>query len=361
MHSKPLFRALIAFSALSAALTAAARETEVDVVVDFTAAGRDLVHPTPQSPAYYYPVLGDFQELGSVAAGEVHPKPQLVAHAVAVELAKQGYLKMNPKPFVNKDGQVTYKDGTVVLVPASPAAGGPLVMNAPGDVPLTVTMLNSPDGPYSLKAARPAATEALHANDPVHGPVMNGLPSLVLSVQMGCMNPLNLNSAAAPAGAPPTGSMIGASQLQNQGLLTAPDAANATTTSGPGETTVNASQMLGLIAGNTLDNSADRGKRDELMAKAAQNRYFLVVNAYDYEAYHRDQKLVLLWQAKMSTPSDKVDQYMNVVDALVAAGGPFFGRETTASREFDFPMTPDGRVVIGALAVKEQSEAPTGK
>jgi hypothetical protein len=362
MNPNRLLRALLILSVPCLALTAVAKDTEVDVVVDFTPAGRELVHPTPGNPVYFYPVLGQFQELGSVVAGEVHPKPEVVAHTVAVELAKQGYLEMKPTPFVNKDGQVTYKDGTVVAVPANPTPGHPLELNAPGGIPLTVAMLNSPDGPYSLKAgAQSPANEALHATDPVHGPVLNGLPTLVLSIQMGCMNPLNVSASSAPTGPQATGNMIGASAIQNQGLLQPGDAGNASTTSGPGESTVNGSQMLGLLAGNTLNNSTDSTKRDELMAKAAQNRYFLVVNAYDYDAYHKSQKLVLLWQAKMSSPSDKVDRFQNVLDALVAAGGPFFGREMTASKEFDFPMTPDGRVEIGALEVKDQSDAPMGK
>ncbi len=361
MNPNLLFRALLVFSTPCFALTAVARDTEVDVVVDFTAAGRSLVHPTPGNPVYYYPVLGEFQELGSVVAGEKHPNPPVVAHAVAVELAKQGYFEMKPTPFVDKAGQVTYKDGTPLMVPASPADGSPLALNAPGDVPLTVAMLNSPDGPYSLKAARPAATEALHASDPVHGPVLNGLPSIVLSIQMGCLNPLNLESSGVQAGAPPTGNMVGASELQNQGLLVAPDAGSANTTGGPGGSTANASQELGLVAGNTFGKITDQTKRDELVAKSNQNRYFLVVNAYDYDAYQKSKKLVMLWQAKMSSPSDKVDQFLDVLDALVVAGGPYFGRETAEPREIVFPMTPDGHVEIGALEVKDQTDTAMGK
>ena len=121
--SAPPIRGLLVVAALCPALSAGARSTEVNVIVDFTPEGRKVAHPNPGNPAYYYPVMGSFEELGAGEAGEKAPKQWDVAHVAALELAKQGYLKMNPTPYVNAAGQVTYRDGTVVMVPANPIPG----------------------------------------------------------------------------------------------------------------------------------------------------------------------------------------------------------------------------------------------
>ncbi len=322
-------RSLLVVLVLCPALTAAAKLAEVDVVVDFTPEGRKVEHPTPSNPAYYYPVLGGFQELGSVVAGEKPPKQWEVAHMVAVALAKQGYLEMKPTPYLNSEGQVTYKDGTVVTVPAKPVRGAPLALNAPGGIPLTAAMLDSPEGPYSLKGARSApdggagapspAMEVLQAADPVHGPVMKGTPDLVLAIQWGCANPENVNTN------------MSMSPL-NDLLYSDP---------------VNASKMLGLVAGHTLDNNDVSFRAEPLIERAMVDRYFAMVSAYDYNAYKKTGKSVLLWQAKMSTPSDGVVEFANVLAALVTAGGPHFGRESNWPEAVLFPVTPEGKVIIG--------------
>jgi hypothetical protein len=83
-----LFRAAFTLLLLSAAACAA---NDVTVVVDMTAEGRQAVHPTPQHPVYYSPVLRGYQAIGSVVAGEKPPSPHDVVHVAAAELAKQGY------------------------------------------------------------------------------------------------------------------------------------------------------------------------------------------------------------------------------------------------------------------------------
>ncbi len=331
-------RNLLFVGALLPAL-AAAKSTEVNVIVDFTADGRKVAHPAPGNPTYYYPVLGGFEELGAGEAGERPPKSWDVAREVAVELAKQGYLEMKPAPYINKEGQVTYRDGTVVMVPAHPAQGHPLELNAPGGIPLTRAMLDAPDGPYSLKAARsappggaevrPLVLQALHATDPVHGPVMAGMPSLILSVQFGYLNPQIVDFKG------------GDSPAEN--------------------VTFNQRQMLGLVAGNTLNNLDVDFEREAVMQRTEQDRYFVMLSAYDFEAYRTKKKVVLLWQAKMSAPSDSLRQFSDSLTALVWAGGPFFGRETLKPQTVRLRVTPEGRVEIGTPEVKDySSEEPPG-
>jgi hypothetical protein len=329
-------RILLVVGALCPAL-AAAKSAEVNVVVELTPEGRKIAHPDPGSPAYYYPVLGGFEELGAGEAGEKPPKQWDVAHVVALELAKQGYLRMNPAPYLNSSGQVTYRDGTIVTVPASPVPGQALELGSPGGIPLTRAMLEAPDGAYSLKAARSApaaatrgapspAMMALQASDPVHGPVMSGLPSLILSFQYGYANP----------------------QISNF---------DSTSSDPIHDINFNQRQMFGLVFGNTLGKLDLTLDRDEIMQRAEQDRYFVMVSAYDFEAYRTSHKVVLLWQAKMSAPSDSLPQFSDALNALAWAGGPYFGRETLQPEKVILPVTPEGRVEIGTLTVKDYPDS----
>lgn len=316
---------------------AAARNTEVNVVVDFTPEGRKVAHPTPASPAYYFPVLGSFEELGAGEAGEKAPKQWDVAHVVAVELAKQGYLRMNPAPYVNQAGQVTYRDGAVVTVPARPVRGQPLDLNAAGDIPLTRAMLDSPNGPYSLAAARsakaagaggpPPVLVVLQTADPAHGPVLSGMPDLILSFQYGYVNPQI--AAFDPTNGDP---------IHNVNF--------------------NQRQMFGLVTGNTLRNLDLDLERENIIQRAEQDRYFVMVSAYDFGAYRSGHRVVLLWQAKMSAPSDSLAQFSDALNALAWAGGPYFGRETAQPATIILPVTPEGRVEIGTPQVKNYSDTP---
>jgi hypothetical protein len=72
---------------------------EVDVVVDMTPEGRKLEHPSPAKPAYYFPIIGGYKEMGALVAGEKPPAQAAVVHIVAVELAKAGYFTcLHPVP-----------------------------------------------------------------------------------------------------------------------------------------------------------------------------------------------------------------------------------------------------------------------
>jgi len=309
-------------------------------------------HPSPGKPAYYYPVLGNFEKLGAGVAGEKAPRQWDVAHVVALELAKQGYLEMNPTPCVNQAGEVTFRDGTVVTVPAHPIQGHTPDINAAGAIPLTRAMLEAPDGPYSLKAARSAPSAAeegplpvirvLQTTDPVHGPVMTGMPDLILFIQLGYANP---EIDYAPS------MQMGLTHPSTSGV--GPNVAFGP----PLSAFVNQSEMLGLVAGNTLRN-LDRDSEFEVFEKAEQDRYFIMLSAYDFEAYPKSRRLVLLWQAKMSALSDSLAQFSDVLTALVRAGGPYFGRETTRPKTVVLPVTPEGHVEVGTPEAKGFSEAP---
>ncbi len=250
-----LFSAAAAALILAPGRAGAESLTQVDVVVDFSPAGQKVAHPDPAHPAFYVPVMGKFQELGSRVAGEAAPDPHEVARVVAVELAKQGYLG---------------------VVAAADARG-------------------------HLSFSRK--------------------PSLLLSVQWGCLNPA---SDEDPSG-PPT--------IYNRG------------------------EMLALVGGNRPAPLQLDREREDVMQAAEEDRYFVALRAYDFDAYAGGKK-VLLWEAKMSLPSSHLARFGDALVALVKAGAPFFGRETTRPKMLFVPLTPEGQVKVGAPEVKDYLDAP---
>ena len=67
-------------------------DLRVDVVVDMTDAGRAIVRPTPERPAYYLPLSVGYQEMGAyVPYQKAPPKKAEVEYLLGKALATQGY------------------------------------------------------------------------------------------------------------------------------------------------------------------------------------------------------------------------------------------------------------------------------
>jgi len=150
-------------------------------------------------------------------------------------------------------------------------------------------------------------------------------PSLVLAIHWGYLNPVKDTPGVPDAGTTPI---------------------------------YNEDQMLALVGGNTLNNLDLGFEREGVIRGAEQNRYFVVVTAFDFLAYQKTRKRVQLWQAKMSVASNGVT-LGEALPALVKAGGPLFGRETKRPQMLILPVTPEGRVDIGAPTVKDYEDAPS--
>jgi hypothetical protein len=108
--------------------------------------------------------------------------------------------------------------------------------------------------------------------------------------------------------------------------------------------------MLALVAGNTLNNiSALSFEREDILQAAQDDRYFALLSAYDFAAA-KEKKKKLLWQAKMSTPSNRVS-LAEVIGSMIAAGGPHFGRETKRPESVAKPIAKEGKVEVGTPTV----------
>jgi hypothetical protein len=114
---------------------------------------------------------------------------------------------------------------------------------------------------------------------------------------------------------------------------------------------LNQDQMIGLIAGKNFDSIVDFGTRTEEIWDGVQDdRFFVMVSAYDFVTYNQKHKKILLWVTKMSLPAAGVTM-AEVMPALIKAGGPLFGRESIGPTVVDVPNAREGRVEIGTPTV----------
>jgi hypothetical protein len=117
----------------------------------------------------------------------------------------------------------------------------------------------------------------------------------------------------------------------------------------------NEREMLALVGAYKTFGLAP-WQSDDLRTAARDDRYFIILMAYDFAAARGRQKK-LLWMAKMST--DSVGSYLpDVIPALVASGGPAFGRDTPPSF-VDSEQALKGKVILAPMEMKEY--LPTAK
>ena len=116
---------------------------------------------------------------------------------------------------------------------------------------------------------------------------------------------------------------------------------------------LNDQQMLGLLGVAALDDRhfATDNEVRQIAQAAGENRYFVVLSAYDFAAItHQERKLV--WRAMMSLASAGTD-LAESLPALVKAGAPFFGRESGLPQHIAESLVPPGKVEIGPAKVEE--------
>lgn len=131
----------------------------------------------------------------------------------------------------------------------------------------------------------------------------------------------------------------------------------------PQQVFFNEKEMLALVAGDSLGTiMPDTMEREDLMQAAGDDRYFVVISAFDFAAATRHQKK-LLWRARMSIPSNGT-MLAEVLPALVSSGAPFFGGDSGVPKHvWVNPQLPGGRVEAGAPTVvgwPGSASAPAG-
>jgi hypothetical protein len=96
------------------------------------------------------------------------------------------------------------------------------------------------------------------------------------------------------------------------------------------EVIVNLSDLLDLVGSRVLESSNNHVLREMLIEAALDERYFLILSAFDPTAYARDRK-ELLWRTQISMPIGTMVQE-HAFPILAACGAKQFGRATAEPR-----------------------------
>jgi hypothetical protein len=118
--------------------------------------------------------------------------------------------------------------------------------------------------------------------------------------------------------------------------------------------------MRGLVGGRALATmSPNEVGRSALLSAASDNRYFILVTAFDWAAAEKKEKKAL-WRARISIPSQRTS-LQAVIPIMLKNAAPFLGRDTEFPRQFNVNDVPEGRVEAGPMTVvedKKKEEVP---
>jgi hypothetical protein len=115
-------------------------------------------------------------------------------------------------------------------------------------------------------------------------------------------------------------------------------------------TVLNRDRMIALVAGKGADNlQPNFSDYEDMMQATNDNRYFVIVIAYDFDAYISHHKKVQLWVTRISVASPGLTM-ADVMPQLVVAGGPYYGHETHKPVMIQGPAV---NVEIGESVLKE--------
>jgi len=152
-----------------------------------------------------------------------------------------------------------------------------------------------------------------------------GQPSLILNIRWGYVRP---QTSLGPDSATPTDRLNDALQFAGGNLQDA--------------FTID---LIGL--------KTSPPKFGELNSALYLPRYYIIIDAYDYQAYASKAKHPLLWRTKMSVLADSLSvTFSGTLQPMLAAGGPAFGQDVP------YPIheiMPQGTVIIGKPVVIQPS------
>ena len=88
-----------------------------------------------------------------------------------------------------------------------------------------------------------------------------------------------------------------------------------------------------------------------LLQLAGDDRYFVIVSAYDFAALTR-RETKLLWRFKVSTRSAGAAM-AEALPTLLRGGAPYFGRDLADTQYATEPLVPEGRAEVGTPKAEE--------
>ena len=118
-----------------------------------------------------------------------------------------------------------------------------------------------------------------------------------------------------------------------------------------------AAGVIGTDYGRHLLLTALRRKTADLMDEIEDNRYFVVLMAYDFQLTWKQKKHKLLWETRFSISAHRHD-FAKELEAMSGYASRFFGQETHGVLR---QPLPEGTVEFGelkTLGIGPEKEAP---
>jgi hypothetical protein len=85
--------------------------------------------------------------------------------------------------------------------------------------------------------------------------------------------------------------------------------------------------------------------KSDMRAELEEDRYFVVLSAFDYQALVKSKKMKFLWEVRFSI-REHGNAFDDKLPSMVAKASEFFGRDSGGLRHEDLP---DGKVEIGPV------------
>jgi hypothetical protein len=112
--------------------------------------------------------------------------------------------------------------------------------------------------------------------------------------------------------------------------------------------------LIGTEYGNHLRGTALGVERDDLVSEIEENRYFVVLMAYDFQLLWKQKKHRLLWETRFSI-SERRNAFDKALPFMAQYAAKYFGQDSHGLlRE----RVPEGRVDIGDLKSLGAVDAP---
>ncbi len=107
-----------------------------------------------------------------------------------------------------------------------------------------------------------------------------------------------------------------------------------------------------MSANAAMDGTAMGLRKADMRAELEEDRYFVVLTAFDYQALVKQKKHKFLWEVRFSIREHR-NQFDRRLPAMIALASDYFGRDSNGLQHV---AVPEGRVEIGP--VKSLGEVP---
>ena len=111
--------------------------------------------------------------------------------------------------------------------------------------------------------------------------------------------------------------------------------------------------VIGTDYGNNIRGTAFAARRNELISEIEENRYFVVLMAYDFELMWRQRKHKLLWETRFSI-SERRNAFDKALPLMAQYASRYFGQDSHGLLR---TQVSEGRVEVGeakSLGVVEE-------